>query len=155
KFLRRHRGKAVAVALVLLALLVGIVGTTWGLIEARGQEQEARRQEEIAHAAAAEKDRARAAAEQRKGEAERSAAEAKRRLAQVEKANELLGSIFDELDPVEVTKAERPLRALLVDQLDRAVAQLDGEAVGDALAVTKLQNRFGRSLLSLGAPAKG
>ncbi len=36
KFLRRHRGQVIAASLVLIALLAGIAGTTWGLIrEAR------------------------------------------------------------------------------------------------------------------------
>jgi WD40 repeat protein/serine/threonine protein kinase len=40
KFLRRNRGPAVAVALVLLALLGGIVGTTWGMIQAVAEAEE-------------------------------------------------------------------------------------------------------------------
>ena len=34
KFLRRHKGQVVAASLVLLSLVLGIVGTTWGLIRA-------------------------------------------------------------------------------------------------------------------------
>ena len=41
KFVRRHRGPAVAASLVLLALLAGMGGTTWGLIEAREQKRQA------------------------------------------------------------------------------------------------------------------
>src|SRR5262249_35743048 len=93
KLLKRHRRSVTAAALVLVALLAGIAGTTWGLIEARRQEVEAKRQEQIARTEASEKERARAVAETRKGEAEQAAADARKRLAQVEKANELLGSI--------------------------------------------------------------
>ena len=39
KFVRRHKGQVVAAALVLVALLAGIAGTTAGLIEARRQER--------------------------------------------------------------------------------------------------------------------
>jgi serine/threonine protein kinase/tetratricopeptide (TPR) repeat protein len=42
KFVRRHKGQVIAASLVLLALLAGMAGTTWGLIEARRQEQFAR-----------------------------------------------------------------------------------------------------------------
>jgi len=35
KFVRRHKGQVLAASLVLLALLAGMAGTTWGLIEAR------------------------------------------------------------------------------------------------------------------------
>src|SRR5271163_1044853 len=34
KFVRKHRGAVIASSLVLLALLAGIVGTTWGLVQA-------------------------------------------------------------------------------------------------------------------------
>jgi serine/threonine protein kinase len=41
KFLRRHRGPAVAAALVLLALVAGVVGTTMGMLEAKAGRKEA------------------------------------------------------------------------------------------------------------------
>ena len=41
KFLKRHRGPVIAASLVLLALLVGIAGTTYGLIRAEAQRKEA------------------------------------------------------------------------------------------------------------------
>jgi serine/threonine protein kinase/tetratricopeptide (TPR) repeat protein len=59
KFVHRNKGRVVAASLVLLALLVGFAGTTWGLIEAR-------RQAQIAGLEATAKEKARAAeAEQR------------------------------------------------------------------------------------------
>jgi tetratricopeptide (TPR) repeat protein len=129
KFLRRHRGRVLAAGLVLLALLGGIVGTTAGLVRAvRSRHAEAER-----------------------AEGERQAREtAEKRLAQVEKAVELLGSIFEDLDPRAVEKEGRPLRAVLGDRLARAADELEGEAVGDPLAVAGLQNRLGLSLLRLG-----
>jgi serine/threonine protein kinase len=39
KFLKRNQGAVVASGLVLLALLAGIAGTTWGMIEAKRQEE--------------------------------------------------------------------------------------------------------------------
>jgi serine/threonine protein kinase len=42
KFIRRHRGPVVAAALVLLTLLAGIAGTTYGLIQARQEQAVAR-----------------------------------------------------------------------------------------------------------------
>ena len=56
---------------------------------------------------------------------------AERRLAQIEKGIAILGSIFEDLDPQAEEKEGRPLRAILGDRLDRAAAELDGEAVGD------------------------
>jgi WD40 repeat protein/serine/threonine protein kinase len=65
KFLRRHKGQAIAASLVLLALLAGIAGTTWGLIAAKHQEQVALEQELIARQAAEEKEQARRAEAER------------------------------------------------------------------------------------------
>src|SRR5262249_34992529 len=39
KFVRRHKGQVLAASLVLFALLAGVIGTTWGLVEAKRQEQ--------------------------------------------------------------------------------------------------------------------
>ena len=42
KFVRRHKGPVLAAALVLLALVAGIAGTTWGLVRAeRARDAEA------------------------------------------------------------------------------------------------------------------
>ncbi|HMP03089.1 MAG TPA: serine/threonine-protein kinase [Gemmatales bacterium] len=44
KFVQRNKVQVIAAGLVLLALLLGIVGTTWGLLEARRQEGLARKE---------------------------------------------------------------------------------------------------------------
>jgi serine/threonine protein kinase/tetratricopeptide (TPR) repeat protein len=168
KFLKRHRGPVVAVSLVLVALLAGITGTTWGLFQARRQEQEAKHQEQSARNEAAAKETARRAeavqrsiAEGQKVKAEQAAAaekaanaQAQKRLAQIEQANDLLGSIFENLDPKEIARTERPLQAILVEKLDQAVARLEGESIGDPLVVAAMQYKFGQSLWGLGEPAK-
>jgi eukaryotic-like serine/threonine-protein kinase len=65
KFLKRHKGPAIAAGLVLLALLVGIAGTTYGLIRAESQRRKAVAAEKAEAAqrvtATAERDRAIAA----------------------------------------------------------------------------------------------
>ena len=122
KFVRRNRGAVLAVVLVLLALLVGVIGTWLGLLRA--------------HNAAV---------------AERQAKEtAERRLAQIEKANEILGSIFKDLNPESAENEDKPLRALLGERLDRATEQLEGEVIGDPLAVARMQVTLGISQLGLG-----
>jgi serine/threonine protein kinase/tetratricopeptide (TPR) repeat protein len=50
KFVRRHRGPVLAAGLVLLTLVVGIIGTTWGLIWADQARRKANTQEDIANA---------------------------------------------------------------------------------------------------------
>src|ERR1035438_5342910 len=47
KFVRRHRVGVMAGSFVLLALVAGIVGTTWGLLDALHQKREAERQGRI------------------------------------------------------------------------------------------------------------
>jgi eukaryotic-like serine/threonine-protein kinase len=126
KFVRRHRGPVLSAGLLLLLLVGGIVGTTLGLVRA-------------------EKAR----------EGERQAKEtAEKRLAQIQRGVDILGSIFGDLDPRAEEKEGRPLRTILGERLDRAAAELDGEAVGDPVVVAKLQDRLGRTYLALGRAAK-
>jgi serine/threonine protein kinase/tetratricopeptide (TPR) repeat protein len=61
KFLKRHRAPAIAAGLVMIALLVGIAGTTYGLIRA-----EAQRRKAVAAQKAETEERARAVAERDK-----------------------------------------------------------------------------------------
>ena len=83
-------------------------------------------------------------------EAKRAQNTALKRLAQVEKGIDLLGSVFADLDPQAEDIEGRPLRAVLGDRLDQAAALLDGEAIGDALVVARLQDRLAQTYLGLG-----
>jgi serine/threonine protein kinase/tetratricopeptide (TPR) repeat protein len=90
-----------------------------------------------------------------RAEGERLAKEtAQRRLAQIEKVNEILGTIFKDVDPQQEEKEAKPLRALLGERLDQAMHELEGEAVGDPLAVAKLQVTLGNCQLGLGYTEK-
>ena len=96
KFVRRHKGQVIAASLVLFVLMGGIVGTTWGLFEARRQEQLARdetTEKEQARLAEAERVKERDAA--LKAEAERSD-ELKQRLGVSEMV--LAGAAYDNRD---------------------------------------------------------
>ena len=133
KFVRRNRGPVLAASLLLVALAGGVVGTTVGLVRA----EQARR------------------AAGRRAEGERVAKElAEKRLAQIEKAIGILGSMFENLDPMAEEQEGRPLRAILGERLDQAAAELQGEAVGDRLVVAQLQDRLGQTYLGLGHAAK-
>jgi tetratricopeptide (TPR) repeat protein len=74
----------------------------------------------------------------------------RRRLGQIEKANDILLSVFRDLDPEAEEQEGRPLRAQLGQRLDRAAELLEGEAVGDPLAVARLQDVLGTTQLHLG-----
>ena len=143
KFVRRHKGQVIAASLVLLALVAGIVGTTWGYVRA----ERARAAEERL----AEGERlARLDAQEQKRQAEAANARAQKRLEQIEKGNEVLTGIFSDLNIRMVREQGKPLERVLADRLVQAAGQLEGESVGDPLAVATLQLRLGQSLESLG-----
>jgi serine/threonine protein kinase/Tfp pilus assembly protein PilF len=128
KFVRRNRVPVLAVGLIVLALVAGVIGTAIGLLRAERAKRDA------LAAAGAEK-----LANER----------AQKRLAQIEKGNEILASIFADLD-LPAKKGAEPLEAVLGKRLVKAAGDLAGEAVGDPLVVAGLQDRLGRSMLSLG-----
>ncbi len=91
KFVRRNKPQVIAAVLVLLALLAGITGTSWGLVEARSQRDSAERARQ-AEAARAEGERVakqdaeskQAEAEKQQNRAESNAKLASERMVQVE-----------------------------------------------------------------------
>ena len=127
------QGPVLAASIIFLLLVGGIAGTTWGLIRA---------------------DRARKAEADRAEGEKKANAQAQKRLQQIEKGSEILASVFADLDPRAEEKEGRPLRAILGDRLDRAAADLEGDAVGDPLVVANLQDRLGRTYRGLGHAAK-
>jgi len=168
KFAHKHRAALTTAAGIALLLVAGVAVSAWQAVRATNAEAAARvaeqdaLQAQRAETARAEGERlAKLDAQAQKAKAEQAAtrekaanAQAQKRLTQIEKANDVLGSIFENLDPREIAKGERPLQAILVEKLDRAVAQLEGESIGDPLVVATMQNKFGYSLLGLGEPGK-
>jgi len=131
-----ERKRRVAAVLILAALVVGVIGTTYGMLRADDQREQA----EAARRSEAER-----------AEGERLANEkATRRLEQVQKSNEILGAVFDGLDPDERSKEGISLQTALTAQLDKAIAQLEGDAIGDPLDVARMQMRLALSLYGLG-----
>ena len=152
KFARKNRAVLATTATIGLLLIAGIAVSTWQAVRAR--------RAEIAAIKAADAERlAKLDAEAQKTKAVAAAAaekeargQAQRRLAQIEKGNEIITSIFTELDIRKVKEGSEPLEAVLAERLVKAAGQLEGEAVGDPLVVAGLQDRLGVSLLSLGQP---
>jgi serine/threonine protein kinase/lipopolysaccharide biosynthesis regulator YciM len=147
KFVRRNRIQVSAAALVLLALLLGVVGTTLVLIEAR-------RQERIAVAEAKAREAARLAEAEQRHIADEQRRQAEIRLTQVTKMNEILGSIFKDLDPRSIQKDGEQLRVVLGKRLDKATEEIEGQAIGDPLAVARMQMTLGTSQMALGYPER-
>jgi WD40 repeat protein/tetratricopeptide (TPR) repeat protein len=83
KFVRRHKGQVIAASLVMLALLAGLAGTTWGLFEARHQEH-------IAHGETEQKEKALRAEAERVKERDASLKREALRVKERDKANDEL-----------------------------------------------------------------
>ncbi len=129
KFLRRNRTASAAIGLVLLSMLVGSIATTFGWLESRRQ-----------YALAVE-------AEEREREA-KSIAES--RLAQVVKGIEVLGSVFEDLNPRKESELDDDLRNTLAKRLELVASQMDMEKLGEPLLVARTQYRLGTALRELG-----
>ena len=140
KFIQRNKGPVVVVAAIALLLLAGTAVSTWQAVRATKSKREA-------VAAVLQKEKALESANAANQQSQK-------RLGQLQKANDILGSIFESLDPREIAGAQRPLQAILVEKLDKAAEQLQGDAIGDPLVVAAMQVTFGKSLLGLGEPKK-
>src|SRR5262249_15986644 len=96
-----------------------------------------------------------AAAEQErlaKLDAENKQKEAETNLAFATKGNAILCSVFHALDPKATYATVAELRNALRDNLNKAVKELEGSAIGHPLIVAAMQNRLGKSLIGLGEP---
>jgi serine/threonine protein kinase len=150
KLLKRNRGPVAAAGLVLLALVAGIAGTTFGLVRAEQRRHDAEEARALAEArereARAEKENALNAAAAEKTAKEQT----KRRLDQIEKGVDLLASLLAGINPRNEAKGGPTLYEQLRDRAGQAADELDAEAVGDALAVARLQTVLGETLRELG-----
>jgi serine/threonine protein kinase/tetratricopeptide (TPR) repeat protein len=124
KFVRRNRMLVLATSAVFLALIAGLLTAALGWQRAFRAELAATNARDIAE----------------------------KRLALVDHGNELLASIFDDLDPQSEKADSKPLRAVLGDRLLTAAQELETTSLGDAQAMARLQYRLAESLLHLGFP---
>lgn len=143
KFVQRNKGQVIAASFVVLALILGIIGTAWQAVAA----ENARANEAVARKAAEvnEEKAVKAANEERLAKEQ-----TLKRLRQIEKSNEVLGAVFEDFDITEIRNGTEPIEAVLAKKLVKAGEQLDGEAVGDPKVVADLQARLGHSLKGLG-----
>jgi tetratricopeptide (TPR) repeat protein len=129
--------------LVIGGLLIGIGLISAALTTAEKERDAKEEQRQIAVEAAHAESQAKIAEEAAKK------ALAKR-LEQVTKAQEILKSIFVDLDPLRTEKDGPPLQARLGKRLDNAAKLLEEEAVGDPVDVAGLQLWLAKAQLSLG-----
>lgn len=126
---KRRRTLQWASSLVATVLLLGIVGTTWGFITAR------QRAEGEATA---------------KKTAERKQQEAERNLAFAKKGNQILGSVFNAIDPNANYATVGEFSQALKTNLRSAAQQLQEGSIGDPVIVSEMQNTLGLSMMALG-----
>ncbi len=133
---KRRKLLAFSSLAIILVLLAGVAGTSWGWLAA----SRARR---LAAERAVKEAAARRVAEQAQLLAEK-------RLDQLARSNDILLQVFDDLDLRQTRRSGEPLEATLGKRLARAARELKGEAVGDPVLVAQLQHRLAETLASLG-----
>ncbi|WP_166831708.1 protein kinase domain-containing protein [Thalassoroseus pseudoceratinae] len=163
KFIRRNRAGVIAAAATTIALLLGVVGTTSGMIwalseqrtaiDAREAERKAKRAAQASSKQANDEAKRARAAEQRIAETlkdvktERDAKERARQEA--ERISEFLTSVFQSPNP------ERDGRDIkVVELLDNAIAKLDTELADLPEQRARLQTTLGQTYHALGLQRK-
>jgi eukaryotic-like serine/threonine-protein kinase len=136
KFVRRHRGAAIATGVVAAALVLGVVGTSIGLLEATRQRRAA-----VANAATASEQAARAS---------KAEGEAQSRLAEAEATVGFLDDMLGAVDPTAQGK-DVSVRAVL----DRAAATVGTKFADRPMVAARLHGTIGRTYMGLGAYDKG
>lgn len=87
-----------------------------------------------------------------KAESEKKIAETN--LQYAKKGNEILGSVFEDLDPTKGYQSVGEFSEALQANLQKAVAELEKGTIGDPLTVAQMQNCLGASLLKLGGESE-
>jgi serine/threonine protein kinase/tetratricopeptide (TPR) repeat protein len=166
KFVRRYRRPVAAATVLLLALVGGIAGTTWGLVEAR-------RQRDAAETARDEEARQRQQAFEQQGRAERAEALAKERLAAVTRQQErteeeaanaravitflqedLLGQADLANQPGLGGQAGRKPNITVRELLDRAAWAIEGKFAKQPLTEATIRLTLGNTYRALGRYAE-
>jgi serine/threonine protein kinase/tetratricopeptide (TPR) repeat protein len=136
KALRRHRASVLTAAALAALLLAGTGTSLWLAAREAVAKDEARASERLA--------------KDSEKEAKQSEAKARWRAGHLEKVNALLTDIFLDIDPRLEEKGGPGVAEQLSRRLERAAAQLDGDAIGEPLVVAALQNTLGNTLRELG-----
>lgn len=129
KFVRKNRAAVTAASLMIATLVVGVVVSSVALFRALEAEK---------------------LAAQRLQDALDAKREAERNLAYATKGNQVLGSVFSNLDPKADYATIAELRNALRDNLQSAIRELEGTQLGDAIAVADMQINLAHSMSGLG-----
>jgi len=174
KFVRRNRTLVGAAALVVLALIAGVVGTTWGMLAASEQarlagisQEQAERARQVADLERDDARKARDAERRQKEEAERAQAaeeglrreadrassaerdsrlRAERQAENARAATEFLVGILELANPEVSLQSELSMREVL----DRASISVERSLAGQSEAEGSVRTTLGRAYLSIG-----
>jgi serine/threonine protein kinase/lipopolysaccharide biosynthesis regulator YciM len=160
KFVRRHRGPVLAVSIILLALIAGIVGTTFGLVQAvaAGQTEAEARRREGERADAEEVLKKEALKQAKLAEEARANEERERRRAQQDQAISAAVRDFLQNDILRAAdsryQADRnfiPNPSLTVrEALDRAANDIDRRFKGEPLVEAAVRSAIGDAYEGVG-----
>ena len=157
KFVRRNRGVVIAATTVLLALVLGVIGTSWqayraatALVGETKQRKIAERREGEATTARRAADDAAARERTAKQAEEKKRLEAETNLQYSREGNKILSSIFADIDPRKELANAGDLRKQLLANLQTAITKLEGSAIGDPLVVAEMQEDLAHALLGMG-----
>jgi serine/threonine protein kinase/Tfp pilus assembly protein PilF len=129
KFLRRNRGPVIAASLLFLALVAGVIGTSWGMWRANQSAEAERRAKQDAVTANEQ---------------------TQKRLVQIEKGVALFAGMLTGINPHNEKPDGPTVYQQLRERAEKAANELDSESVGDPLAVARLQSILGETLRELG-----
>ena len=153
KFYRRHRGQVAAAATVLIIFLLGLAGTTWGMVEKQRQArdaQEARAEAEDAmnktKEAMADSERAMAETRLAMEATAEAMEEARQQAAIAEAVNRFLNE--DLLASVAPDMAGRDVTVMHI--LDRAARQVNTQFADQPRVMATLHHTIGKAYLALG-----
>jgi serine/threonine protein kinase/tetratricopeptide (TPR) repeat protein len=141
KFVRRNRGAVLVTSAMLLALVAGMVGTSWGLVEARRQ------------TAMADQARNDEAAQRQQAVEQRNRAEAEAAIARAVNdflLTDLLGSDNVGHRPLAVTVAKRDPNIKVVQLLDRAAKAIETKFADQPLTEAAIRLTLGDTYRGLG-----
>jgi len=147
KFVRRNKGQVIAASLVLVALLVGIAGTTTGWLEAKRQRDEA----DVARREAVRdrdlKEEARAAEERERTAAQREKLRASDEAETAQAVNDFLNQdLLGQANPLREADRDIKLRTVL----DRAAKQIEGRFANRPLVEAGVRRTIGETYTGLG-----
>lgn len=146
KFIGKNRIVVTAFCLVGLALMMGLVGTSWGWKSANAANVLANlRLDQVKQA---QKNEANRAAGERQAKLQ-----VERQLGQIRQTNNIMREIFNDLDIYKIKKSDEPLEAVLAKRLVKAADQLNQEFLGGPTEdLVQMQLGLATALRSLGFP---